>query len=90
MAVELPEFFGHKIRQRVRRRDCSSPARMCCPHYSVVVEVEFPSGRKRELWGEPPNRERRGHPRTREVVVPEKPDRRKRHEEPLYVEPNED
>lgn len=61
---------GHVIRVRVRKRMCGNDC-IGCPHPAVVVEVRMPSGRRRELWAEPPGG-RRGPARTTEVVVPDR------------------
>lgn len=55
-------FEGHEIRVRERWRGDRA---------YVVVEVTFPSGRKRELWAEPPTSSglRAGPARTRRVEV---------------------
>lgn len=67
------ELGGHSVRVRERSKFCG---RGCggCPHPSVVVEATYPSGRRRELWAEPPTRSgrRAGPPRTRRVRVEER------------------
>lgn len=87
MAVNFPEFEGHRVRMRVRRRRCG---RDCygCPHPTVVAEVTFPSGRVRELWAEAPGDRRRGPPRTEEVAVRDVVPRRAgdRYEDPETVD----
>ena len=81
MLLEVPsdadevtvELAGHRVRVRTRSKYCG---RGCsgCPHPSTVVEVLYPSGRRRELWAEPPDwsGRRSGPPRTRRVRVEER------------------
>jgi len=68
------DFEGHRVRLRVREKDCGRNCRGC-PHQTTVAEVTMPSGRVRELWGEPPTSSgvRAGPARTRRSVVYEKP-----------------